>query len=147
MIELKTMIEIEALPSKVWEVLIDFNHHPDWNPFAVSISGKLAVGEKVRMKLNRPRPLGMVFFPVVTRVEKDKGFRFLGQFVIPSLFSGEHIFELEATGENSTHFIHREEFHGLIPEILGQRLDKMARGNYEAFNRAIKQYVEQNMLD
>ena len=55
MIELKTTIEIEALPSKVWEVLIDFNHHPDWNPFAVSISGKLAVGEKVRMRLNRPR--------------------------------------------------------------------------------------------
>ena len=142
MIELRTEIDIEALPSQIWEVLTDFDHHPDWNPFAVSISGKLEVGEKIRMRLNRPRPFGMVFYPVVTSVEKEITFRFLGQFIIPSLFGGEHVFELEATNDNLTHFIHREEFHGLIPELLGRRLDRMARGNYELFNRAIKQYVE-----
>ena len=142
MIELRTKIDINATPSQVWDLLIDFEHHPDWNPFAVNINGKLKVGEKIRMQLNRPRPFGMVFYPVVTRVEKEKTFRFLGQFIIPSLFSGEHVFELEAIDKHSTMFIHREEFHGLIPEMLGRLLDKMARGNYELFNTAIKQHLE-----
>jgi len=142
MIELRTKIDIKAPSSQVWKVLVDFDRHPDWNPFAVSISGNLKVGEKLRMHLNRPRPFGMVFYPVVTSVEKGKTFRFLGRFIIPSLFSGEHVFELEGIDENSTRFIHREEFHGLIPEMLGQLLDKMARGNYELFNKAIKQHLE-----
>ncbi|PJA33215.1 MAG: SRPBCC domain-containing protein [Zetaproteobacteria bacterium CG_4_9_14_3_um_filter_53_7] len=142
MIEMRTEINIAASPAVVWAVLVDFDHHPDWNPFAISISGRLDVGEKLSMHLNRPRPTGMVFYPVVTRVAKEKAFRFLGQFVIPSLFSGEHIFELAATDDGSTRFIHREEFHGMVPAILGKSLDKIARRNYETFNRAIKQRAE-----
>lgn len=142
MVGLWTEINIAASPAVVWAVLVDFERHGEWNPFAISISGKLAVGEKLSMHLNRPRPTGMVFYPVVTRVEPEKTFRFLGQFVIPDLFSGEHIFELEAIDDGSTRFIHREEFHGMVPAMLGKSLDKIARGNYETFNRAIKQRAE-----
>lgn len=143
MVPLCTEIDIDAPPGQIWEVLTDFDQHPEWNPFAVSISGRLEAGEKLRMHLNRPRPFGMVFYPRVTQVETESTFRFLGQFIIPSLFSGEHIFELQAIDDGSTCFVHREEFHGFIPSLLGQLLDKMARGNYEAFNIAIKQRVEE----
>ena len=37
--ELKTTIEINASPAKVWEVLLDFEKYPDWNPFIKNIRG------------------------------------------------------------------------------------------------------------
>ncbi len=30
---LKTSITIEAAPSVVWDILMDFEAYPDWNPF------------------------------------------------------------------------------------------------------------------
>ena len=38
--EFRTEIEINATPDKVWDVLMDFDSYPEWNPFMQSASGK-----------------------------------------------------------------------------------------------------------
>ena len=36
-------IEIAASPERVWQVLTDFASYPKWNPFILSLSGRLKV--------------------------------------------------------------------------------------------------------
>ena len=45
--ELRTEIEIQATPDKVWQVLTSLDKYPEWNPFIHHAIGKAKVGEKV----------------------------------------------------------------------------------------------------
>ena len=45
--ELRTEIEIQASPEKVWAILTDLSKYPEWNPFIHKAIGQAKVGEKV----------------------------------------------------------------------------------------------------
>lgn len=45
--ELRTEIEIQASPDKVWEILTNLDQYPDWNPFIHHAIGAAKLGEKV----------------------------------------------------------------------------------------------------
>ncbi len=40
--ELRSEIEIDALRSEVWKILLNFQEHEEWNPFIYPIEGKLS---------------------------------------------------------------------------------------------------------
>jgi hypothetical protein len=43
--ENRNEIEIQSTAESVWEVLIDLDKYPDWNPLLCCAEGKLGVGE------------------------------------------------------------------------------------------------------
>ncbi|MFZ0514722.1 MAG: SRPBCC family protein [Candidatus Nitrosopolaris sp.] len=45
--EINTEIEITAQADKVWQVLKDFAHFPDWNAFIREIIGSVVEGSKL----------------------------------------------------------------------------------------------------
>jgi uncharacterized protein YndB with AHSA1/START domain len=45
--ELRTEIEIQASPEKVWQVLTDLDKYPEWNPFIHHAVGTAKMGKKV----------------------------------------------------------------------------------------------------
>lgn len=40
---IETQISIQATPQQVWNVLMDVEQYPEWNPFVKKLVGKLAV--------------------------------------------------------------------------------------------------------
>jgi hypothetical protein len=40
MLEIRTEIDIEASPPRVWRALTDFKTFPDWNPFVLAVEGE-----------------------------------------------------------------------------------------------------------
>jgi uncharacterized protein YndB with AHSA1/START domain len=42
--ELRTEIEIQATPEKVWQVFTDLDQNPEWNPLIYRAIGKAQVG-------------------------------------------------------------------------------------------------------
>lgn len=42
--------QINADPSKVWELLTNASEYPNWNSTIISINGKIAPGEKIELK-------------------------------------------------------------------------------------------------
>lgn len=139
---LETSIEISATPEQVWSVLTDFERYPAWNPFIREIHGKLATGSRLVVELGPPEGRVMTFNPVVTRVETNQAFSWLGTLGGRWLFSGEHTFELESLPSGDTRFHHREVFGGVLLPLLKRSLDSDTRRGFEHMNAALKKVVE-----
>lgn len=140
--EIRTEIEIGASAGQVWKILTDFARYPAWNPFIQEISGEFRQGAKLKVNLGLPGKRQMTFRPVVQKVDQLKGFRWLGRFILPGLFDGEHIFELDADMKNATRFIQREKFSGILVGLFRRSLDSDTRAGFIAMNEALKSEAE-----
>ncbi|MET9225442.1 SRPBCC domain-containing protein [Lentzea sp. NPDC003310] len=48
------VVEIDAPAAFVWEVLLDYPHYPQWNPYTLAVSTTLVVGEPIDLTLPKP---------------------------------------------------------------------------------------------
>jgi hypothetical protein len=139
--ELTTMVEIEAGPDEVWEVLTDFASFPEWNPFIVEVDGAPTTGERLEVTMSPPGGSRMTFRPTVTESSPHEVFEWLGTVLIRGLFDGRHRFELTPTG-TGTRLTQSEEFSGLLVPLLWKKLDVGTRAGFEAMNEALRARVE-----
>ena len=139
--EIITQIEINAPPSRVWEILTDFEKHPSWNPFIKKISGTPAKGEKLEVHMPEPSGGTMVFTPTVLEAKRNEELKWLGRSE-GDVFNGEHRFRIEPVEENIIRFTHSEKFTGSMVESLDKWLDTAVKQNFEAMNRALKERAE-----
>ena len=84
----------------------------------------------------------MVFKPVVIKVIPEVEFRWLGRFLLPGLFDGEHIFELIPIAEQKTRLVHREKFSGLLVPFFWKSLDSGTRAGFKEMNNTLKNLAE-----
>jgi hypothetical protein len=139
--ELRREIEIDAPPSTVWSTLTDTASYSEWNPFMPRLSGELRQGARLEVRIAPPGGRPMTFKPTVLKVKPDRELRWIGRFVIPGLFDGEHSLRLETLDNNRTRFIQSERFTGILVAIFKRTLDKTEIG-FEAMNAALKAKAE-----
>lgn len=140
--EISTNIEINASADAVWRKLINFAAYPDWNPFIQSIEGDLAVDGRLSVLVCPPNNKSMRFKPVVRELEENKKFVWLGHFMFPGVFDGEHSFELIPLSEDKTRFVHKEKFSGFLVPMFWAQLDKDTRQGFVDMNNALKTRCE-----
>ena len=138
-----TQIDIAASPDKVWQVLLDFEAYPQWNPFLVSVKGEARVGTYLDNTIRNGQRKDMRFQPEVLRVEAGREFRWKGKLFVKGLFDGEHYFKLEPVGQRHTRLIHGEQFTGVLSGLLMKMIGEDTKAGFEAMNQALKQRVEQ----
>jgi hypothetical protein len=138
---IQTEILILADTAKVWDVLMNFDSYPKWNPFITSISGERKLGNRLTVSINPPGGKGMTFKPNILTLEANKEFRWKGKLGINGIFDGEHYFILESVDKDITKFIHGEKFSGLLVPLVGKMLDKTQNG-FQLMNESIKKECE-----
>lgn len=138
---LQTQIIIHAEISKVWNVLMDFEAYPNWNPFIRSINGTKKIGEKLTVFIKPPDGNGMTFKPVILNLDPGKEFRWKGKLGIHGIFDGEHYFLLEHVDAGVTRFVHGEKFSGILVPLMGGLLEKTKIG-FESMNESLKEQCE-----
>jgi len=138
---IQTEILINTDITKVWDVLMNFDSYPKWNPFIKSISGELKLGARLTVSINPPDGKGMTFKPTILTLESNKEFRWKGKLGITGIFDGEHYFILEYLNKDKTKFIHGEKFSGLLVPLVGKMLDKTQKG-FQLMNESIKNECE-----
>ena len=136
--EIKTEITINASPSRIWKILMEFDRYPGWNPFIKSIPGQPIKGSKISARLEPPDASGMTIKPKILEVKKEEEFRWLGHLVVPGLFDGEHVFELIDNKNGTTTFIQREIFKGILITLFKKLLDDNTRRGFVAMNQQLK---------
>ena len=140
--ELRTEIEIRAMPNRVWDILTDFAAYPAWNPFIPRISGSLETGSQLDVQLQPPGGRGMRLRPTLLAAAPAKGLRWLGHVGVPGIFDGEHEFRIEPQGTDAVRFVQEERFSGLLAPFVLRFIERDTRQGFEAMNQALKARAE-----
>lgn len=138
-----TEIIINASKEKVWNVLTDVDQYPQWNPFIVSIKGKLAPGARLVNTLRNGEKT-IVFKPKVLSVVPFQYFDWRGSLGIRGLFDGHHYFKVEELSPGQVMVKHGETFSGLLSGIILKKIGTETRNNFIRMNQALKQRAEQD---
>jgi hypothetical protein len=134
-----TAVEIDAPPSRVWEVLADLPAYPEWNPFIVEARGKLAVGETLSLRMLLPGRDPVAIEPRLLAVEPGRELRWKGQLLLPGLFDGEHAFLLTPLPDGRTRLDHTERFGGLLLPIAKRMIYDATVQSFRALDAALAQ--------
>ncbi|SIR63074.1 SRPBCC domain-containing protein [Natronorubrum thiooxidans] len=139
--QIEVFEEIDAPPDVVWDVLLEFESYPEWNPFVRAIEGEPTEGEQLRIRIEPPGARGMTVNPEVVAVEEHRRLVWLGRLVVPFVFDGYHEFHLEPINNGErTRLLHRETVRGALVPLLFDR-DALEAG-FAVMNAAVKQRAE-----
>ena len=108
--EIHTDVEIAAPAERVWALLTDFAAYPQWNPFIRSIEGRPQQGATLKVRIQPSGAKAMTFRPTVLVAEPGRELRWLGRFLVPGLFDGEHRFVIQPSPSGTVRFEQGERF-------------------------------------
>ena len=143
--EISKEIEINAPAEKVWQVLTDFAHFPDWNPFIREIIGSVVEGSRLEIHISTSSGKNRTYKPTLTKIDPNHELRWYGKGLLPGLLNGERIFTIEELAQNHVRMIHREIFTGLGAFLTGDRMDKDIHHSFEEMNNALKKKIEHDV--
>jgi hypothetical protein len=129
-------IVIPAPAPVVWAILTDTSRYGSWNPFIPELTGDLAVGARIRVRISPPGGRAMSFAPTVTEMDPGRRLEWRGRLGVPGLFDGQHSFALEALGPATTRLTQAERFSGCLVPLTGALLRRTAAG-FQAMNEAM----------
>ncbi|MDQ2049716.1 SRPBCC domain-containing protein [Natronolimnohabitans sp. A-GB9] len=139
--QIEVFTEIDAPPDVVWEVLLEFESYPEWNPFVRAVEGEPSEGEQLQVRIDPPGGRSMTFSPEVVAVEENRRLVWLGRLAVPFAFDGYHEFHLEPIeGGERTRLLHRETVRGALVPLLFDE-DALESG-FEAMNEAVMERAE-----
>lgn len=138
--EISTQVDISATPQHVWEILTDFPRYAEWNPFIREAAGEARVGSSLSLRMFPSKGRPVSFKPRVLAAQEAVELRWLGRFVLPGIFDGEHRFALSPY-DGGTRVVQSEKFSGLLVPVLGSVVGDTAE-NFRLLNDALKDRAE-----
>jgi hypothetical protein len=75
-------------------------------------------------------------------VAADHEFRWLGRFLLPGIFDGEHYFQMLPGTPGRLRFVQGEKFRGLLVGLAKGGLDSKTKAGFVAMNQALKARAE-----
>ena len=138
--EIRTQIDIEAPPDKVWAQLTDLGAYAAWNPFITTAAGTAEPGRRLSLRMQPAGGRAITIRPRVTTASPGAVFEWLGHLGVRGIFDGRHRFELTATPAG-THLVQCETFGGVLVRPFRRSLDRGTRAGFEAMNTALRRRV------
>jgi len=105
-----TEIDIPASPDKVWQVLVDVERYPEWNPVFTVLEGKLDQGNKITYQVQESEEKSAKIAAKVTSYIPQKLLNQTGGYW--GILTFDHTYLLEPM-ENETRVIIHEDYTGV----------------------------------
>jgi hypothetical protein len=129
---------IDTKEEVVWALITDGPRYPEWNPAVLSLSGRIADGERIEL---------------VSIVNPDRKFKLNVSSVDPprsmvwwdgmpfGLFKGVRAFTLRPAAENSCEFHMEEVYSGLLAPLITKSIPGMTE-SFAIFGDAVNAEAE-----
>ena len=129
---------IDASPEEVWAVLTDAAGYSGWNTAVVSLRGRIALGEKLRLVSvadpKRTFTLQVTELTAPHRMVWASGMPF-------GLFTGARTCELSPTGDGGTEFSMVEVFSGPLAPMITRAIPDLTE-SFELWADGLKKVCE-----
>jgi len=139
----RTTFAVKASPERVWEVLTDFDHYPEWNPQIPTITGTPEAGATVTFRLAFPKRPSLGVSAKLGPVTPPREFWWKGHVLAPWFFSGERQFSIAADDGATAMVTHGEHITGLIAPIFKLLMGGPVKQSHDAVNAALRARCEQ----
>jgi hypothetical protein len=143
--ELRTFVDIDATPERVWQVLTDLPAYPLWNPFVTSAVGAFAVGGRLSFGVPPTNLLLRTRLRArLLEVTPCRRLRFrlrFARFGIPGLFDSEHTLTITKEG-GGVRLWEEAQFRGLLVPLMTRSLNRDRSPAFAAMNAALKDRAE-----
>ena len=142
----RSEIEINAPAQKIWNIIIDFEHYPEWNTFTPRLGVKrIVVGEEFTLDcqmtekqlLKDEHEAFLVYEPEKYKISWGTS-RTRGRPGIKS-FRWQIC---EPLDDRRTHFINYEEFYGVLAPVVNLLYSKKLQRAYDRYCQALKKRAE-----
>ena len=139
----KTEIEIQAPPEKVWNIIADIDKWHEWSPTINASRGKAALGSTVTITMmsKEAGKDGPKYSPKIIRLDEPKYFHWRAHMMAGFIFTNDKIIELEKT-DAGTKVTHKETFKGLLAALMKGQMEKGVPPMLNMMNDALKQLSE-----
>jgi hypothetical protein len=129
---------INASPEKVWAVLTDAAGYSGWNTAVVSLQGRIALGEKLKL-VSVVDPKRTFTLKVA---ELDRPHRMVWASGMPfGLFKGVRTYELRPDGNDGTDFAMTEVFSGPLAPMITKAIPDLTE-SFEHWADGLKKASE-----
>ena len=134
-----TEIIIDASKGKVWSVLMDFDHMPQWSNTLQTIKGDLTSGSKTEVDYIFKNKLREIKHRMV---DFEEGTQFGWSDTLIPFARDYHIYRIESLPNGHSRFIQKDEVKGITASLVARMLmDEMIR-TYPEFNERLKEIAE-----
>ncbi|MGY1667134.1 SRPBCC family protein [Geodermatophilus sp. SYSU D00696] len=143
--ELRTFVDFDATPERVWHVLTDLPAYAEWNPFVTRAEGAVVVGSRLSVSVPpanplvdpRPRPTVLEVVPLRRLRVRSR----LDRLRIPGLFTVELTMTL-TDHDGGVRLWWQDEFRGLLAPLLIRSLNRHRLAAFHGMTAALKSRVE-----
>jgi hypothetical protein len=143
--ELRTFVDIDATPERVWEVLTDVPAWPQWNRFITSAEGTFVVGRQLSLRMPPLNALLRVTLRLtVLEVTPCRRLRFRLRMVrlgLPGLFDAHHTLTV-TVHDGGVRLWEDARFRGLLVPLLSRSLNRDALPAFNATNAELETRVD-----
>ena len=130
---------INAAPDRIWAILTDGPHYPEWDSGVLSVDGTIALGETIKV-VSGASP-GRTFPVKVTAFDPNRSMTWTGGMPL-GLFKGVRTFTLGPAGDGTTRFQLREEYSGALLSMMWRSMPDLGP-SFAQFANGLKQRAEQ----
>ena len=135
-------LEIAASAERVWQVIVELDRYPEWNPFVVACRSSLVVGEPIDMRV---RVLPWFAQPQrETILEHQPGRRLC--YGVPGdalgALASRRCHEVSALGPARARYVSRFALSGWLMPVVRGLLGARLRAGFTAMSEAIQRRAE-----
>jgi hypothetical protein len=138
----RTTFAINAPSDVVWDVLVDFERYPEWNPSLPSITGDVRVGSTVSLTLGMPGRPSPKVKAELTEVVPQQRLVWHGNAGADWLFAGDRQFIIDPRDDDTVSFTHVEEVQGLLFPVFRALMGSAIQRHHDALNTALTARAE-----
>ena len=131
--------QIDASPDTIWAILVDGAHYPDWDSGVVSVDGRIAMGETIKV-VSAASP-GRTFPVTVSEFSATRSMTWSGGMPL-GLFKGVRTFTLSPGSDGTTQFRVREEYSGPLLPLMWRSMPDLGP-SFAQFAGGLKRRAEQ----
>ncbi|HVZ35069.1 MAG TPA: hypothetical protein VG963_21735 [Polyangiaceae bacterium] len=134
--------EIQAPASAVWDVLMDLDHYPQWNPYTIGMKSTLQIGDPMVMTVKMDDLITLEQTEYIRVLEKDHKVCWGINTDTPDLNSGERCQWLEPLADGGTRYVTEDLIEGTLNPLVLLLFGDDTKVGFEGVAAALKVRVE-----